>query len=356
MLTAAVAIAWSAAIYRLVVSASQSRTLWRSSFTAVTITVAIASTLYDFRLAIDRYLSAPNLADLLARLTISVGAGFLLVYLHTLRSDTVPVGALVGYATVTVAVLITMSSAWLLGSFHSREIDDLLTVLSTDVAVYCLAFWSMLGVSLAAMSWTCFGRWRTAHHQDPAREVSMLLIAGAGILGLAVVVLWALSLVLTMANHAGADANAAGDRLLPVAAAMSSVGIISLLVVPYLATLHVTRMRWRALRPLWRALVERYPEVHLEAQPQGGPLTRLQFGLERMIIEIFDALRIAPVGDYPADVGKAEAIIRAIMTNPVRQANRHAADLLDHSESRDDDLDQLIALAGAFERLHHASS
>jgi hypothetical protein len=75
-----------------------------------------------------------------------------------------------------------------------------------------------------------------------------------------------------------------------------------------------------------------------------------------MIIEIFDALRIAPIGDYPADVSKAEAIIRAIMANPVRQANRHAADLLDHSDSRDDDLDQLIALAGAFERLHHASS
>lgn len=137
---------------------------------------------------------------------------------------------------------------------------------------------------------------------------------------------------------------------------MSSVGIISLLVVPCLSTLHVNWRRWRALRPLWRALIERFPQVHLEAQPQGGPLTRLQFGLERMIIEIFDALRIAPVSEHRTDVDEAAAIIHAIMTNPVRQASRHAADLLDHSDSRDADLDQLIALAGACERLHHASS
>jgi len=356
MLTAAVAIAWSAAIYRLVVSASQPRTLWRSSFTAVTMTVAIASTLYDLRALIDHYLNAPNLADLLGRLVLSVGAGFLLVYLHTLRSETVPVYALVLYAAVTAAVLITMISTWLFGSFRYRELDDLLAAPSADVAIYCLTFWAMLGTSLVAMSWTCLGRWRTARHQDPAREVTMLLTAGAGILGLAVLLLWALSLVLTMANHNGTAVNAAGDRLLPAAAGMSSVGIISLLVVPYLATLHVTWRRWRALRPLWRALIERYPQVHLDAEPQGGPLARLQFGLERMIIEIFDALRIAPVSEHLPDSGKTDAIVQAILTDPVSQTYRHASDLLDHSDSRDADLDQLIALAGAFERLHHASS
>lgn len=357
MLTAAVAIAWLAAIYRLVVSASQPRTLWRSSFTAVTITVAIASTLYDFRLLIDQYLNVPNLADLLARVVISVGAGFLLVYVHTLRSDTVPAYALVLYATVTAVALITMISAWLFGSFRDQELNDLLTAPSPDVAVYCLTFWSMLGVSLAAMSWTCIGRWRTVRHQDPAREVSMLLIAGAGILGVAVVLLWSLSLMLTMANGEGAAAvNAAGDRILPAAAAMSSIGIISLLVVPYLAALLGTWRRWRALRPLWRALIGRYPQVHLEVQLQGGLLTRLQFGLERMIIEIFDALRIAPVGEYPHDVSEAEAIVRAILAEPESPTNQHAADLLDQSESRDADLDQLIALASVFERRQHASS
>jgi hypothetical protein len=45
MLTGAVVISWLAAGYRIAISISQPRTLWRSSFTGVMVTVAVALTL-----------------------------------------------------------------------------------------------------------------------------------------------------------------------------------------------------------------------------------------------------------------------------------------------------------------------
>lgn len=356
MLTIAALISWLAAGYRIALSLSQPRTVWRTSFTAVMVTVAIAFTLYDCRVPIDQHLGVPDLADLLSRLVISVGVGFLLIYLHTLRVQDVPVRSLILYALITVAVLLTMLITWGLGWFRERELDDLLVSPSASVAIYCLSFWAFLAVGLALTAQTCLSRWRTVRHQDPGREVSLLLTgSGAGV-GLVVLTLWSSSLILTIAGLDGVRVNAMGDRLLPIAAGLVGVGVICLLVVPYLVSLVVTWRRWRALRPLWVALIDRYPQVHWDVQPRGGLLTRLQFRLERVIIETLDALRVAPVGALPAGVRGVEAVAHTLVEEAAAQGDVNAAELLDHSESRDADVDQLVTLAGAFERLHRAAA
>jgi hypothetical protein len=356
MLTIAVLITWLAAGYRIVLSLSQPRTLWRTSFTAVMVTVAIAFTLYDFRVPIDQHLGVPALAGLLSRLVISVGVGFLLIYLHFLGGKDVPVRSLVVYAVITLAVLLTMLIAWDLGSFRERELADLLVSPSASVALYCLSFWSFLAMALSLTVRTCLGRWRTVRHQDPGREVSLLLTAtGAGV-GLVVLALWSASLIFASTGFDGSRLNEMGDRLLPIAAGLVAIGVICLLVVPYLVSLVVTWRRWRALRPLWVALVDRYPQVHLDVQPRGGLLTRLQFRLERMIIETLDALRVAPVAVLPDGGRGVEAVARSLVEEAVTEGDVRAAELLDHSKSRDADVDQLVMLAGVFERLHRAAA
>lgn len=356
MLTIAVLITWVAAGYRMALSLSQPGTLWRTSFTVVMVTVAIAFTLYDFRMPIDQHLGVPAFTGLLSRLVISVGVGFLLIYLHTLRVKDVPTRSLILYAVITLAVLLTVLLAWGLGSFRERELDDLLVSPSASVAFYCLSFWSFLAVALALTVRTCLSRWRTVRHQDPGREVSLLLTASGAGVGLVVLTLWSGSLILTVAGFDGSRVNETGDRLLPIAAGLVAVGVISLLVVPYIVSLIVTWRRWRALRPLWVALVDRYPQVHLDVQPRGGLRTRLQFGLERMIIETLDALRVAPVGVLPAGVRGVEAVAYSLVEEAATEGDVHAAELLDHSESRDADVDQLVMLAGAFERLHRVAA
>jgi len=356
MLTIVVLITWVAAGYRVALSLSQPRTLWRSSFTVVMVTVASALTLYDFRADVDHRLGVPSLADLLSRLAITVGIGFLLAYLHALRVKDVPATALAGYAVITAAVLVTLLVSWVVGPFRARELDDLLARPSASLAVYCLTFWTFLGMATALTARTCLRRWRTVRHEDPGREVSLLLTASGAVVGIAVLCLWSLSLILTLTGLRSSGINQLGDWLLPFAAGLVAVGVICLLVVPYLASLLVTWRRWRALRPLWIALIARYPQVHLDVQPRGGPLTRQEFRLERMIIETLDALRVAPVGQLANGARGVEAVARSLVDEAAAGSGVNAAELLDHSDSRDADVDQLVLLAGAFERLHRVSA
>jgi hypothetical protein len=355
MLTVAMLIVWAAAVYRLALSLAQPRTLWRTSLTAVILAMAVAPSLYAFRQPIDQLVQLPNLAGLLSRLVVTVGLGFLLVFLHALRLPAVPRSALTIYSVTTVAVAVALVLSWILGPFHRRELDDLLAVPSVATALYCVSFWAFLGVVLALTAWTCLPRRRTVSHQDLAREVSLLLTAFGSLVGLAVLLLWSLSLISTVAGADGSAFNRLGDRLMPIPIALVAGGVVSLLVVPYLVSLIVTWRRWSVLRPLWAVMVERYPHVHLEARPRGGLLSRLQFRVERMIIEILDALRIAPVatprpGDAPVD-----AVARSISEGVHPQSGWRAGELLDHPGSRDGDVDQLVRLARAYKGLHHAA-
>ncbi|QDP95355.1 hypothetical protein FOE78_05000 [Microlunatus elymi] len=355
MLVGAAVVTWAAALYRAWLSWSQPRTLWRTSFTAVMVAVAIALTIYCARRPLDQTLLSYNVAGLMSRLAITIGIGFLLVYLHALRSPTVPKSAVALYSATTGAVAAVLIGSWAAAPFHDRELEDLLAARSNATTVYCVAYWSFLGLALGLTARTCLRRRRSANEPDLARETSLILSASASIVALLILALWSSSLVVNLSGERGAAINRLGDRLLPLPLVLVSLGVICLLVVPYVTSLITTWRRRRTLHPLWLALVARYPDVHLQMAPRGGPLTRLQVQVERMIIETLDALRIAPV-DEPADgVSRLESVAASIEAGSDRTDLR-AADLLECFESRDSDLDQLAKLATVYKELHRASA
>lgn len=352
-MTSLVLLLWLAAIYRTWVSISQPTTLWRTSFTITTWSVAGAFTLHSMRQQVDLASGLPNVAGLAARVLMLVGIGFLLVYHEHLRRPTVPVRRLIGHLSLATAVIAVEVVAWSIAPVHNERVGDLVVLAeSRAVVVYCVAFWVYFAVVLGVASRTCLAGGRTFRRTDPARSASLLLIGVGELLGIPVLLLWTASV---LARHQGSDLgvlNRLGDFLLPWAVLLDALGVLSLLAVPYAAAL-VTRWRqWRRLRPLWAEMVARYPEVHLDLRAEGGPLGRLQLRVERAVIETRDALRIAPIAAGAPGVRAVDAVAQALGTEV--DSSLCAADVLGRPESREADLEQLLHLADAYERFSHA--
>lgn len=313
---------------------------------------AAAFTMYQYRAGFDATAGVWNLAGLAAHITLAVGLGFLLIYLDSLRRLEVPKRTATIYLAVTAVVIIVMIGSWLAAPVHDRDVADLLDLPANGaVAVYCIAFWAFLACVLLTMTRTCLARGRTFRHEDLARSISMVLIGASALTAIPVVLLWSISLLVRNRGGSPGRLNAIGDALLPWAVLLNALGVLCLLTVPYLASLIRAWLHLRRLRPLWSALVHRYPWVHLPLRLTGGPLTRLQTLVERAIIETRDALRIARI-DVPAGQVSVESIARALRTSA--GGSRNVADLLDRSETREADLDQLMALSQAFEKAGRA--
>jgi hypothetical protein len=252
---------------------------------------------------------------------------------------------------VTAAVsVVIMTGAWILAPVHDRPRDDLLPLASyRSVVVYCLAFWIYLVWGLTMMAWTCLARRRTFRREDLARSVSLLLIGVSSAAAVPVVLLWTASILLQHATGREASRlNALGDALMPWPVLVNATGVLSLLTVPYISSLVIASRRWRQLRPLWMALITRYPQVHLDLPPAGGPLARMQTRTERAIIEIHDALRIAKINvAAPSSANiSIETVASALRRSDVGE--RRVADLLGRVDTREADVSQVVALARAY--------
>ena len=138
--------------------------------------------------------------------------------------------------------------------------------------VYCVTFWAYLVWALAVMAWTCLARGRTFRREDLARSISLLLIGrlGASRHSRACCCGPPRSWSDTSPAPAGARLNALGDALLPWPVLVNAAGVLSLLTVPYLSALVTTWWRVRQLRPLWEAMISRYPQVHLDLRRRVG--------------------------------------------------------------------------------------
>lgn len=357
MTTVVLVVLWLAAAYRLWVSLTQPTTLWRTSFTIAVCAVSVSLTFHEAASRIDAALGVPNLAGLASRVTMLVGLGFLLVYHEHLRQADVPARRLVGHLVVATVVIAVEIAAWTIAPVHDREIHDLLEYATApSVVLYCVAFWVYLASVLAFASRTCLAGGRTFRRTDPARSASLLLIGIGELLGIPVLLMWTASILVRLQGGDADALNRLGDLLLPWPVLLYSLGVLSLLPIPYVLAV-VSRWReWRKLRPLWADLVRRYPEVHLDLKVTGGPLGRLQLRVERAVIETRDALRVAPV-DAPSveEPAAVEAVARALR-RPAGDVATCAADVLSRPETREADMQQLLALAGAYERVGHASS
>lgn len=348
-----ISLIWLAAAYRLWVSFTRPATLWRTSFTITAVCVAAAFTIYRAQAVLDGLTRIPNSAGLVARLVMLVGVGFLLIYHEHLRRAQVPTTVIVVHLSTTAVVILVEVVAWTAAPVHDRPLGDLVTATaSTPVAVYCIVFWVYLAGVLGLASRTCLAGGRTFRRTDPARSVSLLLIGLGELLGIPVFVLWTASM---LARHRAALAqrlNSAGDAVLPWPLLFDAVGVLSLLTVPYVSSLLGRWRQWRRLRPLWVDLVHRYPEVRLDLRFGGGPLGRLQLRVERAVIEMRDALRVAPIDADPSRAVSVDAVARALRAHT--EGSTSAADALGRLETREADIEQLLDLARAYEEVDRA--
>lgn len=353
----ATGLTWLAACYRVWVLLSQPRTAWRASFTAAMVAAAMAMTLYRFRHDLDQAVGVWNLAGLLARVIFAVGAGFLLIYLDALRRPATSMLRVRLYLATAALASATMAAAWLVAPIHDHPLDDLLPQAgSVSVVVYCMSFWAYLGSVLGMMAWTCLARGRTFRREDVARSISLLLIGVSAALAVVVLMLWTCSLLLL--HFTARDRprlKVVGDALLPWPLLINAAGVLSLLTVPYVSALVMTWRRGHLLRPLWTAMITRYPEVHLDLRVTGGPLARLQTRMERALIEIHDALRIATTDEHGGP--RSTSLKRAATAlHQADAGDRRVADLLEQVDTRDADVRQMLALAQAFNRTAPSAS
>jgi hypothetical protein len=344
----AIVLTWLAAAYRAWILVSQPRTIWRTSFSVSIMIAAVAFTLYRFRMPLDELTGAWNLTGLVVRLLFAIGAAFLLIYLDALRMPTVsPRRVRIYLATAGVAV-VALTTLWILAPVHDRPLDDLLPLAGhLSVVAYCLTFWGYLLTALLLTAWTCLAQGRTFRRADPARSVSLLLIGLSGVATVPVVALWTTSILLRhMTGVEPTQINATADALLPVPVLLTAIGVLSLLTVPYVSALLVAWWRWRQLEPLWAAMTERYPQVHLDLETAGGPLARAQTRVERAIIEIHDALRLARV-DIASDCS-ADPPLVTVASALHRHGGRRSSDVLSRVDTRDAEIERVVALARSY--------
>mgnify|MGYP001167393675 CR=1 FL=1 len=340
---------WLTSIYRLAILIRQRRTVWRVCFTASIVAAAVALTLRRFHRTIDKAAGLANLAELVNHLILVAGLAVLLIYLDALRMPTLSPRRIRIYAGLAITVAVTITTAWAVAPVHDQGYEDLIPLSwHPAVMVYCLTFWAFLGFAVFMLGWTCLARGRAIRRDDPARSITMVLSGVSGFAAVLMVLLWVVALLTyRQAPQASAAARAVANTMLPWPILLAVIGILGLVIIPYVSALTTALWRWRQLHPLWAALIDRHPEVHLPLTPTGGPLSRAETRTERVIIEIHDALRLTRVDlARPTTTRPLTAVAAALHSRD--RGRRRITDLLPRATGREADIRQLVALSQAF--------
>ena len=325
------------------------REVWRTAFTLSVICAALAITLWVFRSQIDAWLGVWNVANLASHCVWVIGNGLTLISLEGMKQAQLSrrlVRVHLGAAGVAVAMMII---CWWRAPIHSQFHEDLAPLAdSLALTLYYGIFYGFMGWCLARAAWFCLGSRRAFRRADPARGASLLIIGFASIGGLVVIGLYFASILARfLRGREAPELTRLGNVILPWPFLGLAVGVLSLVVVPWVISAADTFAHWSALRPLWIDLTRRCPQVHLNPAGSGGPLERLRMREERMIIEIHDALRLIKV-----DVGDDESIRGlAIALHRAAGGERYAADILPTASTRDADVAQLVELSRAYEEV-----
>lgn len=346
IILAAMVLLWAAAGYRIWVTARSPHALWRTSFTVSTVTVAVAATLQQFRATIDAALHIPNIAGLLVHLVFALGLACVHIYLETLRHEHPDPGRVHGHLVVGALAAGVMTVTWVVSPIHVSEYENLAAAPAHPaLVVYHLVFYGYMIVSLISIARFCAHEARPRRHAALTRRFSLALIGVACVSSVPVMVLYALGAVLPAATtHPGEVYGRLGDAIFPWPLMVLSLGILALWTMPWCADFAVAERRWRTLRPLWKHLVARHPEVHLSLHAPVRPLGRRQLRERRAIIEINDALRHETVEAHPGSgpVALGAALARQ---NP---GTTQARDVLAPTADETDALDQLLRIARAY--------
>ena len=286
------ALLWGATVYRIALSVRHPLTVWRTALTTAIAMAALSMTLWAWRQSLDHLFGVPNLTNLLYHCTTLAGLVSALVYVESLRHQALPrrwVHLHVGTGTATALV---MTGAWITAPIHDRFHVDLAPLAGmAPVALYTAAFYLFMIWALALQAIFCFTQGLS--RADVARTVSLVLNGSACSLGALISALWMAAVVGRFLT--GSDPTTLsqiGNLLLPAPLILLSLGILSMIVVPWIRDIVRSYIRLRSMRPQWQELTALYPEVRLQPARAWGPRAWLKTRERRTAIEIEDALRL----------------------------------------------------------------
>lgn len=343
-----VALMWAAALYRILLSIRSERTTWRTAFTACTVALALGATTEVFGdQSIDTWSGVWNISLLLTRLLLTAAAAAASIYVATLRKPTVTRSAVrfrLAAASVVAAVQV---AAWFTAPVHARELATTREVDGSSLSgcIFVVAFASVVVGAMVEVAQFCFSR--AYSDADLPRTISLTLSGTACAAGALLFVVAVLSFL--AGRFLGADVRGVSEvvnGVLPLVAVVLALGTLSLLIAPPALEFARQLFRWWSLRPLWRDLVRRRPEVHLDVPTTGGPRRRLQIRLHRTVVETLDALRVTPVS-VPDNAGITDLALALHQTG----GPKTAAEVFGEARTlEDNDLNQLVTLARTYSR------
>lgn len=354
-LAIAAVVLWVATIIRLVVTIRRPDAS-RLTMAAAAVCVSLAFTLGAIAPAFDSLLGWPNGAELASHLLFTAGAYFTLLFLYAVRHGHLTSSIVVRHSILFGAVAMAMTVLFIVADVHGESAGGAFAAAyagDTAAVLYRITFSAYFVYCLVTIARTC--RRHAFTTGDRARTLSLVGIGVGAALAAIASVASALQMALSYLTGQPEPVLAA-INVVGVAAAGIIAGFGVLVPIPLdtLLRWHKARRISNHLAPLWVDLTDAMPEVVLPVPPGHNPVEHAEMVSTRRRIEIADALYLIHLTEpAAADIRRSpnppEALGRALRDSNAWHANDHtgvlAADLL---PADDDDLGQLLAVAGAY--------
>lgn len=338
-----VTLLWAAAVYRIVLSLRSIRTVWRTAFTVTSVSVALGATFQIYGEVLDEHLQIWNLSVLLTPLALIITAAATSTYVATLRKFTVPARSVAARIVIGSSLWAVEITTWLLAPLHQRQLTNFSGAWPSGwLCVFNLTF--AAAIVFAATETAVFCLTRAASKTDLTRTISLALTGTACLSGATAFALGGVAVVARYTT--GSDLpvlTTIFNTAIPPIMVVLALGTLTLLAGPPAIDLVRHYQRWRALRPLWRDLINGQPGVHLDVSATGGPRQRARLRVQRATVEIYDALRLTRV--HVGRGASVDELARALHSPGAGQFI--AADVLGSTETIDA---QLLALARSYSR------
>lgn len=342
----ALIITWVAACYRLRITFTEPRTLWRTSFTTAVTLVAVGVTAHTFTAGFDRL--TPNLSSLVTHACTTAAAGAVLIYLLTLSTPDPSPGAVRACAAAAATTTAVQLATWALAPIHTRPLAAVQP--SDDGAVFLLAYFMsyyvfLVGVLISAslISALIAG---SRHREGLSPRVGLGIISASTMLGAVALGSWAIGTAQTLS---GGDADhpllhQIGQIAAPWAIGGIGAGTLIFLIAPAVADRLRRRRMLADLRPLHARLMAAHPGLSIPMSTLSQRATTTNLTLERMLIEIHDALEQTPVADQ-SDIAPYGAVAAAILAGDAPAPTRPASAVLPRMSTRVQEQQVLTQLA-----------
>lgn len=288
------------ACYRILRGRGRWRHIWWWSFTLTLLGMTAGGAVLADQPGVNATLGTPNIAFLLSEIGYAVAAGAVMIYCHTLRHLRISWPAVWGHALTAAAVGTACVLGWLGAPLHQHSYADVdqIPLFWPWALTYEVGFNVYYLIVLWVVTLTAAAQRRSTPRYDVGRKIGTTLITCGGAVG---VIASGCYLVRDITQPIlGASRalawNHAGDTLIGIGTTCGiALGTVILLAGPEIHARLQTRRAVAGLTPLWRRLVDLYPQVQLVDQPAQRIGRRSGFVAERLVIEITDGLNLLPI-------------------------------------------------------------